>query len=268
VAFIAFGASGNNGKTTLLDAVRNAAPEYSTKVMIDSLMVKHAGENNSTLSDIADLRGARFANTSETESGQRLNEGKLKRITQGMGTIKSMRKYENGIEFPETHKLWIDANHLPIIKSSDNAIWNRLFIFPFNVEIPQAEIDRSLPEKLAAEAEGILAWLVEGARRFYCEGLVKPQKILDTVADYRDEMDIVKPFIDEDCVIRLDDLTHTYVYKTSIWDAYLRWSETKPDHKRLDRSGFFEYLISRGFKEGKAGRGTIRIIRGISLKRK
>ncbi len=77
-------------------------------------------ESNNTQADLADLRGARFAQTSETEEGQRLAQGKLKRITQGMGKIKAVRKYENPIEFPETHKLWIDTNRKPTIRDADH----------------------------------------------------------------------------------------------------------------------------------------------------
>src|ERR1035437_709557 len=68
-----------------------------------------------TQADLADLRGARFVQTSETEEGQRLAQGKLKRITQGMGVIKAARKYENPIEFKKTHKLWMDTNRKPMI---------------------------------------------------------------------------------------------------------------------------------------------------------
>jgi phage/plasmid-associated DNA primase len=52
-------------------------------------------ETNNTQADLADVRGARFVMTSETGQGQRLAEGKLKRITQGMGRIKAVRKYDS-----------------------------------------------------------------------------------------------------------------------------------------------------------------------------
>jgi putative DNA primase/helicase len=94
--------------------------------------------------------------TSETEQGRRLAEGKLKRITQGMGRIKATRRYENPIEFDDTHRLWMDANHKPEIRGTDNAVWNRLHLIPFDVTMPKDEIDHGLPAKLAAEAPGIL----------------------------------------------------------------------------------------------------------------
>jgi putative DNA primase/helicase len=166
--FLLYG-RGDNGKSTLLTLFLALLVEYAVLLQIDTLMVRQ--ESNNTQADLADLRGARFVMTSETEEGQRLAEGKLKRITQGMGRIKATRKYENPVEFPESHKLWIDANHLPIVRGTDNAIWNRLHPVPFGVTVPKDEQDPELPLKLLAEAEGILAWAVAGAVRWYAEGL-------------------------------------------------------------------------------------------------
>jgi putative DNA primase/helicase len=94
-----------------------------------------------------------------------------------MGKIKATRKYENPIEFEETHKLWMDANHKPEIRGTDNAIWNRLHLIPFEVTIPKDEIYRGLPEKLLAEAPGVLLWAVDGAVRWHHEGLARPEPV-------------------------------------------------------------------------------------------
>jgi putative DNA primase/helicase len=136
---------GDNGKSTMLSTFRQLVEEYAVLLQVDTLMVRQ--ESNNTQADLADLRGARFVQTSETEEGQRLAQGKLKRITQGMGKIKAVRKYENPIEFPETHKLWIDTNRKPSIRDADDrATFNRLHPIPFMVKI--TKIDREMPAKL------------------------------------------------------------------------------------------------------------------------
>src|ERR1700730_17132152 len=151
-------------------------------------MVKQ--ESNNTQADLADLRGARFVQTSETEEGQRLAPGKLKRISQGLGKIKATRKYENPIEFPETHKLWIDTNRKPTIRDvDDKATFNRLHPIPFTVTIPKDQIDKDLLDKLLTEAEGILAWAMEGARLWYAEGLAKPAEVEAAKDQWREGMD-------------------------------------------------------------------------------
>ena len=105
--FVPFG-EGNNGKLTMLTIVREIAIEYSVLIQVETLMTRQ--ESSTAQEDLAKLRGARFVQTSETEEGQRISQGKLKRITQGMGDITATRKYEHSITFPETHKLFIDTN--------------------------------------------------------------------------------------------------------------------------------------------------------------
>jgi putative DNA primase/helicase len=197
--FVPFG-SGNNGKTTLLSTFLNLLEEYAVLLQVDTLMVR--AESNNTQADLADLRGARFVMTSETEEGQRLAQGKLKRITQGMGKIKATRKYENPIEFRETHKLWMDTNSKPLIRAADDrATFNRLHPIPFTVTICDREIDKALPLKLLAEAEGILAWAVAGAQKWRNVGLAKPPEVAVANEDWKVENDQLGRFIAECCVV-------------------------------------------------------------------
>jgi putative DNA primase/helicase len=189
---------GDNGKSTLLSTFLKLLEEYAVLLQIETLMVRQ--ESNNTQADLADLRGARFVMTSETEEGQRLAEGKLKRITQGMGRVKAARKYENPVEFPESHKLWIDANHLPVIRGTDDAIWSRLHPVPFDTTIPKDEQDKELPQKLAAEAEGILSWAVAGAVRWYAEGPGKPSDVEQVGNNWRAQSDHIGRFIEEACI--------------------------------------------------------------------
>lgn len=217
--FVPFG-DGDNGKSTLLSTVYQLAEEYSVLLQVDTLMVRQ--ESNNTQADLADLRGARFVQTSETEEGQRLAQGKLKRITQGMGKIKAARKYENPIEFPETHKLWIDTNRKPTIRDADDrATFNRLHPIPFTVRVPKDRIDRELPQKLLGEAEGILAWLVAGARSWFQSGLRKPPEVQAANDQWRSESDQLGRFIEECCTTREALSTST----SGLYGKYKEWSE-------------------------------------------
>jgi len=65
--FVLFG-EGDNGKSTMLTTFRQLVEEYSMLLQADTLMVRQ--ESNNTQADLADLRGARFVQTSETEEGQ------------------------------------------------------------------------------------------------------------------------------------------------------------------------------------------------------
>ena len=144
--------AGNNGKTTFLTFIYWLLEEFASRIQIDSL-TKYQSHSANAQADMADLRGARFVMTSEPEQGERLAEATVKRITQGMGKIKAVRKYENPIEFPETHKLWMDTNSKPTIRAADDqATFNRLHPIPFTVTIP--------PETAKADYEVELAIVI------------------------------------------------------------------------------------------------------------
>jgi len=242
--------SGDNGKTTLLSIIHRLLTEYAVLLQIDSLMTRQ--ESNNSQADIADLRGARFVMTSETEDGQRLAEGKLKRITQGMGKIKAVRKYENPIEFQETHKLFIDANHLPVVRGTDRAIWNRLHPVPFNMTIPKEEQDKEFQAKLLSEAEGILAWAVQGARRWYAEGLGKPPDVEEANKSWRAESDQLGRFIDDCCVVREDAL----VQARPLYSAYKKWAEDGGERPESEKK-FSRRMGERGFHKSEKNFGNL-----------
>jgi len=163
--FVLYG-EGNNGKTTLLEVIRDALgdKEYAGQVQVDSLMIrpKEALSSNAVNTDLADLQGCRFVSSSEVEQGQRLSLGRVKYLT-GLGQIKARRLRENMITFRPTYKLLLDCNHKPVITDPNDAIWNRVKCIPFKVQIPDDEIDKDLPTKLRTELPGILQWIVEGA---------------------------------------------------------------------------------------------------------
>ncbi len=174
--FIHIGKGGHNGKSTLLDFIRQVlGKDHSTLLKIDSLMQQRGAETSNASADLADLQGVRFANTSEVGKGKRLDEAKLKSITQGMGRIRACRKYENPFSFIETHKLHIDSNNWPLIHADDDPLWDRLCCIPYERHFEPEERDTNLPEKLKAEAEGVLALLVRGAMRFYAAGQRLPR---------------------------------------------------------------------------------------------
>lgn len=188
-------------------------------------------------------------------------QGKLKRITQGMGKIKAVRKYENPMEFPETHKLWMDTNSKPLIRAVDDlATFNRLHPIPFTVTIPKEEIDKSLPRKLLAEAEGILAWAVEGALQWQRIGLDKPSEIAAANDDWKAENDRLGRFIEECCLV-----SDSFIAKArSLYESYREWAEGAGE-MGISETLFGKRLKDRGFvkEHRRQGRVGLEVVAGI-----
>lgn len=243
VVFVPYG-GGSNGKTMSLTTISRCLGDYASVVLIDSIMSRQESSNASA--DLADLLGARFVMTSETEEGQRLAEGKLKRLTQGIdgARIRACKKYENPITFLESHKLWIDCNHKPVVRGTDAAIWNRIHLIPFTVTIPQEEIDRELPSKLMKEAKGILSWIVAGAVRWHREGLGKPLEVADAVREYRDEMDQIGRFVEECCVA----VEYASAKGRELYTSYRKWADESGENT-ITEMAFALKLKERGFEK-------------------
>lgn len=251
VVFVAHG-TGDNGKTTLLSIVRELLREYSVTIGLDILTSKDHGDNNVAAAR-AMLRGVRFANSNETEEGQRLSPARLKRICQGPGgEIEACRKYENPITFPETHKLWVDANHRPEVPASDAAAWNRLHLIPFSVSIPKSEQDRNLKAKLLShEPEGILAWLVAGAVRWYAEGLPSSQTIADATRQWRDDVDRLKAFLEE----ATEKQTGAWIPNKNLFEAYKTWCEEN-NERAVSHVKFSDQMLRAGYEKTKREDGV------------
>jgi putative DNA primase/helicase len=214
-AFFVLYGNGNNGKTTLLEAVRHALGDYSGQIPIESLLLK---KFDGVSNDIAQLKGLRFVTSSEAEQGKKLAEAKVKQLT-GMGAINARFMYQEFFEFQPTFKIFLDSNYKPEVRGRNEAIWSRIKLIPFRVSIPDHEKDKKLLEKLKAEAPGILAWLVRGCLKWQAHGLVEPPSVSGATAEYREEMDVFSDFVDECC--ELDEGRVATV--ADLYSGYKRW---------------------------------------------
>ena len=254
----------DTGKTTFLESFRWTAGDYAGQILIDSLLANTRQSDGNSQSDLAGLHGRRFVTTSEAESSQQLAEGKLKYLTQGQSTkVKVARKYENHFEFSATHKLWLDANELPKIKTCDDSVWNRLKPIPFEFRVPDSQIDRKLPEKLRAEADGILSWAVEGFKLRQAEGLGDPLDVAESRQAWRKQCDPLADFIAESC--QLDP--NEWVLVSELRLRYENWCRDADQKSPLGSQVFGNRLRAHGCTDERrtvAGK-TQRVWVGIRL---
>ena len=226
VMFILHG-MGRNGKSVLLETISEILGSYADSIRADSLMVKQsAGVNN----DIAKLQGARIVTSTEPNEGFRFDEGLIKQLTGG-DTVTARFLYGEEFNFKPKFKLWVTTNHKPLIRGTDDGIWRRMVLIPFNVQIPQHKVDKDLGDKLLREAPAIIDWALEGALMWQAEGLTMPKAILEASEGYRNEMDVVEYFIQENCQ-RAED----YESKASdLFNAYQEWAEKSGEYKMGQR---------------------------------
>jgi len=265
--FIFYGHTANNGKTTLVNVFKDIlGADYAVMLNIKSIMTARGNEAGS---DLADLRGARFASASESQDGDSFNDAILKYITAGGGEIKARRLYENFIRFPQTHHLFIDTNHRPRVKGSDKGIWDRLKLIPFDSRVEDSQRDPDLKDKLVAEASGILAWAVRGAMDWIeRKRLEEPEEVMSEVRAWQESDDPLREFLDDCCEISKDP--DTFVRQSQMSAAYMWWCKQNSERFPIGRSSFRERMLNKGFEESRGRRDhenhQLRTWEGIELK--
>lgn len=245
---------GANGKSVFCEVLTALMGDYAMAALPELVMARrHAGIPN----DVAALRGRRVALMNETTQGSRFDEAKLKHLTGG-DTLSGRFLHREFFDFAPTHKLVIRGNHKPAIAGTDEGIWRRLHLVPFEVQIPPAEQDRNLLTRLRAELPGILRWAVQGCLEWQESGLQPPAIITDAVREYREESDVLGKFIAERCEInRLAEVKSGAFF--SAYQAYCeRAAERWMPHKDLPAE-----MRRRGFEHRRTKAGGMYL--GVSL---
>lgn len=239
---ILHGRLGKNGKSTLVETLRKAAggnDGYALTAAPETLLAKRSG---GVPNDIARLAGARMVTVSETEKGRRLAEGLLKQMTGGQDTMSARYMRGEWFDFVVTHKIWLSTNARPVIKGTDEAIWDRVRLVPFEERIPPEEQDKKLPRKLEEELPGILAWAVEGCLRWRRDGMSEPEEIMAATREYRQEMDVLGDFLAERCVTH----SRAEVGAGALYDAYKGWCD-ETGEEPVTQKAFGSELKDRGY---------------------
>lgn len=241
IMFILFG-KGRNGKSIFVETIAEILGDYSNNMQAKSLMVK---KNDNVNTDIARLSKARFVTSSEPNEGFRFDEGLIKQLTGG-DKVTARFLYAEEFEYTPKFKIWVSTNHKPIIRGTDDGIWRRLVLIPFDVQIPEEKVDKDLKYKLLREAPAILNWMAEGAYMWMQEGLAMPEKLKEAVQKYRNEMDTLGQFIEDCC--KVDKNISEKV--SNLHQAYKTWSnDNLTSTKVLGMKSFSQKMEERFVKE-------------------
>ncbi|HAW46298.1 MAG TPA: hypothetical protein DCX34_03535 [Roseovarius sp.] len=192
---------GANGKSTYTDLLSRVLTDYAVTLSIDSFAGDSRKGGADATPDLARLLGARACFASEGDDGVKIREGLVKLLTGG-DTLPVRKLHKDFIEIKIQAKVVITGNHKPAIRNDDDGIWRRVHLIDWPVQIPKGERDRKLPEKLAAEREGVLAWMIAGALQYLSLGsLDPPQSVLDLTQEHREESDPIGAFLRGGCLI-------------------------------------------------------------------
>lgn len=181
---------GANGKTTLLLGVKTALGEFAKPV---PEKVITAGPNDHP-TELFSLKGVRLAFIEELPEGDYLNVARLKRVTGTESGMSARPIGQDNVEWMPTHSLMVTTNYDVQISEVDHGTWRRLALvdFPhtYDGSDPARPKDDTLRDRIrdgeTGQHEAALAWIVEGARRFYASGLQRDRDTPESVREAND----------------------------------------------------------------------------------
>jgi len=236
----------------------NIATEVSMEMFLEQHRSSSQGFN------LASLKAARLVIASETKANHWMDASKLKAWTGG-NIIRCAHKYGKPFSYSPQFKIWLTSNFMLQMDADDSAGWARMQV----IEFPNSYLgkeDKLLKGKMKSlrVLEGVLAWAVEGAIKWYSlprGGLRAPKRIQEQTNQARSELDWVAQWIEQEIVVTgrpKDKLTNAaYYQRYADWcvDEGVNAKKSTALNKALRRAG---HTVGLQFTQnGKSERGWI-----------
>ena len=231
---------GANGKSTFIDAISYILGSYSSTASFSNFLERQL---DGSTNDVAAMRGKRFVSAIETGPGKYLDEVKVKQLTGG-DPISCRFLYHEYFQYYPTFKIFLACNDKPKIRGTDNAIWDRLKVVPFNARFVGKNQDKYLLSKLKAEAEGILAWMVKGCLMWQQQGLSDCDAVKLTSSSYRTDEDAFARFLQE----RVKDKTGAFTTAQKVFLEYGQWARANGEKELTTTNRVGMEMARRGYR--------------------
>ncbi|MGQ9506218.1 MAG: phage/plasmid primase, P4 family [Thermogutta sp.] len=250
---------GANGKSTTLRAVMTTLGDYA-QMAAPKLLMQSKYERHTT--ELAELQGRRLVFSSETGAGGRLDEERVKWLTGGEN-IRARFMRQDNIEFQRSWIIILVTNHKPVIQGTDNGIWRRIRLIPWDVVLPpeMQKPQEEVLQELTEESAAILNWLMDGLR----DWLNNPSWVADAVrvatGQYQQEQDRLAGFLTDRCELH----PSAAVGVGELYDAYMKWCEENGEEV-LGKRAFGERLREKGLTQRRVAHERVRKWIGIRLR--
>ena len=241
--FPIFYGGGKNGKSVFLDTLMMMLGDYATTAPRTLLKISR---NEEHATEIACLLGKRMVIASETKKSMKLKTALVKAMT-GDAMIKARFMRQDYFDFQPTHKIILVTQNLPVIDEASDAIWDRVHKMEWGVRISDNEQNTHLLDDLIKEWPGILKWAVEGCLKWQKDGkLIPTESIRKQTEEYRNDMNPIKAFIDDKCIIGPE----LFVAVTELRGHYDAWVNINGIDERLSVRDFNKAMSESGYKKG------------------
>jgi putative DNA primase/helicase len=254
--FVNFWGGGKNGKSVLLNVMRQIFKSYAATV---SPTVIVENRHKTAIHDLAELPGVRLGIVPEVPPGRMATEN-VKAITGG-DMIAAEKKYHNPFSFKPIIKLTLVSNHRLELRDVDIAMQRRIRLVPFEYTVPDEKVIPDLEKQLLQEGPQILAWLIQEATAYLRNpgpaGFPPCEAIDKTTREYLDGEDIIQQFLDARTA------KGGSIKAAILYNEFVLWADAEGIKRPINQRMFGEKLIIKGVERTRTREGKIYC--GISL---
>ena len=231
--------AGSNGKSTLFNALGRVFGDLHGVIGFEELLTS----NSDRIKDgVASIKDKLFVTASEPRSNRVLSNAAIKKLA-GRELIRAEKKFQASFEYRPRFMVWVACNVLPDIDDITAGTWRRLPVIPYEASF-EPTVGVNLDDELAAESEGILAWIVAGAQRLKNENLLNfPPAVIAATKKYQKEANQVECVIEACCIESPDGLIKFSAFRY-LFDQFLE-KQGVPPWKRLSTRAIGQYLKTR-----------------------
>ncbi len=249
---------GQNGKSTTALVLRKVLGDYIAEAAPGLLLLTKYDRHPT---EIAELDGKRLVFSSEIGQGKKLDEELVKRLTGG--EVKRGRYMrQDFFDIEQSFTIFLVCNHHPSISGTDDAIWRRVRLIPWDFKIPdESRIPQNeVIETLTEEVPAILQWLLDGLTDWQQDQRWTAPEVKAATDAYRAEQDRLSGFMNE----YLEMAPHYTGAVKDTYDVYVGWCEEMGEGA-LGKTAFGNRLKQQGFYSKRDGHDNITKWFGLRL---
>ena len=248
---------GSNGKSVFVKLFSMVLGDYKGTVPI-SLITQKRLSIGGTSSEVAQLKGLRYAVMNEPSKNDVINEGIMKEITGG-DPIQARELFKTSITFVPMFKLTCCTNTLFDIKSNDEGTWRRIRVVDFEskfIDNPSEDPndkefkkDKTLEKKFIEWAPIFASILIEKVNETKGE-VTDCKEVMASSKNYREKQDYLAKFVAEK-IVKCEDSTENKeekknkISKSQIVNEFKEWWKREYDTKPPKAQELVDYLNIR-----------------------
>lgn len=193
---------GGNGKGTLTRTLITLFGDYATTLRTSAILETNRSKDaNAATTELNPLENCRLAIVEELPQSGQLDIAKFKSLT-GSDFIPIRKLHQEQIRIKPHFSPILSGNYRPEIGDTrDPGITRRLM----NIDFKQSFIGENRDPRLKRKLEepdalsGFLTLIVEGAKKWYANGLSESEEMLESTREFINENDFIGDFIEGFC---------------------------------------------------------------------